>query len=420
MFKNRSLRERPESHRVYYGRIVDPSDGAELDEGLLILMLAPRSYTREDVAEIHAHGNVRLLRRILAAAAACGARPALAGEFTKRAFLNGRIDLSQAEAVAGLIYANSDMAARASLAQLSGRLREAVGRWREEILSLMARIELSVDYPEHDMEPLNLRRIEEGARALVAGIDEMLQNAGSGRILRDGVNTVIAGLPNSGKSSVLNALLREDRAIVTDAPGTTRDLLTEYAALGELTLRLTDTAGIRGGALDRAEEIGVARAREAFAGADLALYAVDGSRGLTEEDSALLSGAPSKCVVLINKADLRLCPALDGVSQVMGFPVLRVSAKDGSGFEALPPLVKSMFFDEGASDFFIYGERHIECAKAARAALLRAADGAGGGVFEDLLSLDLKEAYARLGEITGAEAGEDVIDRIFSEFCVGK
>jgi len=426
------------SHTLRYGNIRDEA-GQVVDEVMCTLMRAPRSYTREDVAEVYCHGGPITVVGVLDALYKNGARPAQPGEFTKRAFLNGRIDLSQAEAVMELINAKTDLARRAVLRKLSGGLSHKIENARNSILTWLAHIELSVDYPEHEEEAMNMAMVLHEGTSLLEKLEKLRSTAGIGNIMKTGVPTVIVGRPNVGKSSLMNAILQEERAIVTDLPGTTRDTLTESVTLGRLSggrahrafsgvgvpILLTDTAGIREGrSLDAAERIGVSRSVEYARSAELVLHVIDRSAPLSQEDFAvaeILDG--QKKIIVLNKCDLpnsvdwNFKPAEFGSGTVV-----EISAKTGEGLEILYQLIAEMFVEGkvSADGDIITQARHVYLLDGAISHLKSALDDTQSGIPEDIISIDLKAAYGLLGEIIGQAVGDDVLDRIFEEFCVGK
>lgn len=408
-------------HTLTYGCIMRGKD--VLDEVLVSVMRAPRSYTREDVVEINCHGGSACVRAVLELTLENGARLAEPGEFTKRAFMNGRIDLTQAEAVMDLIAAKTELSRGAAAARLTGRLGGEVARLRNEILGLVANIETSIDYPEHDMERLNLEQIRVTGSAILSAIERLLQSARHGRLYKDGIETVIVGRPNVGKSSLLNALLNENRAIVTDIPGTTRDILYDYVDIG-LPLRIADTAGLRKSD-DILERLGVEKTHEAIQAAQLILFMLDGPPVIADwEILEMLAG--KRVIVLVNKSDLRNEPMAELFSSAremfFDYAQADISAMTGDGLWELCDTIRKMFVgDFGREDeLVIFGMRQQAALDAAAERIRSALDTIEAGFTEDLVSVDLQAAYAHLGEITGETLGEDVIDRIFSEFCLGK
>jgi len=406
------------SRYMYYGTIVNA--GISIDEVMCCYMRAPKTYTREDIVEIYAHGGISTIRGVLDAALQNGARLAHPGEFTKRAFLNGRINLSQAEAVMDIINAGTDAARRAGLRQLGGGLSKRIESFRDIILKWLAHIELSIDYPEHESEAMNRETIiKEGANLLV-DIKALYKTSEMGRIFREGIKTVIIGRPNVGKSTLLNAILREDRAIVTEIPGTTRDVLIEPVQIKGIPLLLADTAGIRE-TNDPIEKIGVEKSLAQVQDSELILYVMDRSNPPTEEDKELLSKLQNKpVIVLLNKCDLP--PGLGWDDYLSDFEVISLSAKEIRGLDDLYATISTMFLEGIESDDvdIITRERHQLLLQKAIGHLSTAINNLEGYVPEDLVSIDLREAYYALGEVLGHEIGDDILERIFSEFCVGK
>lgn len=412
------------SHHVYYGSIADPESGQKIDEVLLIVMKEPRSYTRENVVEIHCHGGPVPLRRILELTLRFGARLAEPGEFTKRAFLNGRLDLAQAEAVIDIIRSKTDASLKLAVNHLSGHLSEVVRNIRDKALEMIAHLEAAIDFPEDDIEEVTSQQVDEQLIPLMAQLDQLLATAQTGRILREGLQTVIIGKPNVGKSSLLNALLREKRAIVTDIPGTTRDIIEEYVNIRGIPLKIVDTAGIRE-TEDVVEQLGVQRAREFVDKADLILLLLDSSLPLAEEDKQVLEIlAGRQALVLINKTDLPQKLDMPEIMQYSkGYQVLRISVENGSGIDALEEAIVERVYSgqvtqsEGA---FVTNVRHITVLRQAYQHLAEARNTIAVNMPPDCIVVDLRAAWERLGEITGDTAGEDLLDQIFSRFCIGK
>ncbi len=414
------------SGTVTYGFI--EYDGEVIDEVMMLKMAAPHTYTREDVTEIHTHGGILVTKRVLEAVLSCGARLAESGEFTKRAFLNGRIDLSQAEAVMDVIGSGSDVARRNSMKQLRGDLRAIIERIRESIILETAHIEAALDDPEHISLDGFMEELSPKVSALLKELNDLLISFDTGKIIKDGLNVVIAGRPNAGKSSLLNALLKEERAIVTSVAGTTRDTISESLDIGGLVLNLTDTAGIRQSG-DLVESIGIDRALKAASEAQLILYIIDGPLGMTGEDFENLKNFPDKKVVLIfNKDDLvagndAKCGIDKTCDSVNGLPFVRISALNGEGIEELKDLIKSMFLSGNLTaghDMIITNVRHAGHIRDAVNSLQLVLTGIENCVDEDLLSIDLMDAYKSLGMVTGEEYRDDLADKIFSTFCMGK
>ena len=402
---------RIESHRMYYGHLVD-ADGNHLDEVMAVLMRAPKSYTREDVLEISCHGGSAAIRRALRRVVSLGARGAEPGEFTRRAFENGRIDLMQAEAVMSLISAGSEAAYRAGMRQLEGGASAFVRECREALLALMARIEAANDFPEEIDEPAEARETASEARK-IAGRLRARADARAAKIVREGVSVVLAGKPNVGKSSLMNALLGSDRAIVTEIAGTTRDVLTERMTIDGVLYTLSDTAGRRETG-DVVEAIGVKRAEDAARNADVVLLTLDAARALDEEDMRLLSGRDGRYIVVWNKSDVG-AEKPEWLSDAV-----EVSAKTGEGMEALTRLIGAKAGTGSVGDDLLTGERHVTLALRAADSLEAAASALEDGQPLDMASVDLWEAIRALGEITGEDATETLIGEIFARFCVGK
>ncbi|ACA60720.1 tRNA uridine-5-carboxymethylaminomethyl(34) synthesis GTPase MnmE [Candidatus Desulforudis audaxviator] len=411
--------------RMYYGHAVDPGTGETVDEVLVSVMRAPKSYTREDVVEINGHGGVLPLQRILKIVLDCGARLAGPGEFTRRAFLNGRLDLVQAEAVLDVIRARTGSSLQVALGQLRGGLSERIGAMREALLQVLAEIEASIDFPEEeDVPETRLEALAGQLAALEAGCVELLEGAEAGRVYRDGLGVAIVGKPNVGKSSLLNALLREKRAIVTDVPGTTRDVIEETVNIRGLPVRLLDTAGLRETA-DTVERLGVARTRDAVAGADMVLVVLDAASGLEDEDRRVLALARGKpLVVLINKVDL--APAgidPDAVRALVDGPVLMAAIIEGRGLNELEETIAGLVLGgrvTGHHTVLISNVRHQHALEQAGRYLEEARSALVSGMPLEMAVIDIRNALDSLGDITGETAGEDLLDRIFSHFCIGK
>ena len=424
IFRPRNLRHPVSSWKpctVHYGHVMD--EDRVIDECLVFYMKGPHTYTTEDTVEIDCHGGPFVMRQILERAFRAGARPAEPGEFTKRAFLGGRIDLTEAEAVMDVISAKSGEALTSSLRQLSGSVKEEISALRTVILDELAFLEAALDDPEHyslDGFPEELLRKLAPVRARLA---KLIDSFSEGRILREGIRTVILGKPNAGKSSLLNLLAGEERAIVTDIEGTTRDVLEESVRMGELVLNLTDTAGIRRSG-DVIEQIGVSRAKDAAERADLLLAVLDSSRPLDENDReilALLNGR--KAIVLYNKSDLSPAFSTDELRAYTDAPVVCFSAKSGEGIPELEAEVRSLFYSGTLKlneEVFLTNIRHKNEAEAALTSLDLVEAGIRDGFPEDFYSIDLMDAYTHLGAIIGEAVEDDLVDTIFSKFCMGK
>ena len=409
------------TYTIHYGSIYDEEE--PLDEVLVLLMRGPHSYTAEDTVEIDCHGGVLVMRRILETVFKNGARPAEPGEFTKRAFLNGRIDLSQAEAVIDVIQAKNQMALKSSVSQLRGSVHTKIKELREKTLYELAFIESALDDPEHislDGYPEKLSRIVQN---LLEEVEKLLQTSDNGRILKEGIKTVILGKPNAGKSSLLNVLLGEERAIVTDIAGTTRDVLEEQLQLKGVSLNILDTAGIRS-TEDLVEQIGVERAREQAKDADLILYVADSSCPLDESDEEILELLKEKkAIVLLNKSDLDAVVTIEMMQEKTSHPVISISAKEEAGIQELEDKIRDLFFQGEVSfndEIVITNLRHKAALSDAKKSFSMVLSSIEDGMPEDFYSIDLMDAYTFLGSIIGEEVGEDLVNEIFSKFCMGK
>ncbi len=415
--KGKKLSEQ-KSHTIHFGSIV--YNGKLIDEVLVSIMKAPNTYTREDVVEINTHGGYRAVTSVLDAVIKSGARSAEPGEFTKRAFLNGRIDLTQAEAVTDIINAKTDAAREAALKRLEGRLSKNIHALRDKLLTMLANIEAAIAYPEHDDETMTYNMISEGTREVMAEVKRLIATADTGKIYKEGIKTVILGRPNVGKSSLLNAFLEEDRAIVTDIPGTTRDTLEEMLNVGGIPLNIIDTAGIR--QTDNIiEQIGVEKSRNLALEADLILLMFDGSKELNDEDMELIELTKNKKVIaIINKLDLESKIDLNAVKELKP---INISVKLDKGINDIYERIKDMFMSGDIdinNDVLISGERNKASLVNALHYLENVMETVENKMPEDFVSMDMTEAYQALGEITGEALEEDIIDKIFSEFCLGK
>lgn len=410
------------SHRVLYGHVVDPASGERVDEALLLLMKAPRSFTREDVVELHCHGGLIAVQRVLALVLAHGCRRAAAGEFSQRAFLNGRLDLTRAEAIGDLIAARSQRAAQLAMAGLDGGLQRRITALREQLLDQLAELEARVDF-EENLPPLDAAAVVAALTAVRQALEALVAEARQGELLRDGLRVAIVGRPNVGKSSLLNRLSRRERAIVTDTPGTTRDLLESELVLEGVPLTLLDTAGIRPTS-DAVERLGIARSHAALAAADAVLLLFDLTTGWSDDDQELRDLVPDGAVLLLvgNKADAAGLATGAVAPTGPGFPLeVAISARTGEGCDVL---VETLLQRCGATELqglqLALNGRQRELAAAAAAALGRSLEAATAQLPWDFWTIDLRTAVRSLGEITGEEVSEAVLDRVFARFCIGK
>lgn len=423
--KNDKLLVKQKSHTIHYGYI---KDGEEIiDEVLVMLMRGPHSFTGEDTIEINCHGGIYVVKRILETLIKYGAHPAQPGEFTKRAFLNGRMDLSQAEAVGDLISAQNDYALKSSVSQLKGNVKERIKSIREEIIYHTAFIESALDDPEHISVDGYGEKLKTVVERLMNEIELLLATYDNGRMIKEGVKTVIAGKPNSGKSSLLNALLGEDRAIVTDIAGTTRDVLEEHINLQGISLNIMDTAGIRD-TKDVVEKIGVNIAKEHVSMADLVLCVIDSSQPFDDNDRKIFEMiTDKKAVILLNKSDLKQVITLEDVKNELkaakNTEIIEISAKNKKGIENLEEKIKHMFFEGDISfnnEIYITNVRHKDALNQTYHSLCKVNKSIEDGMPEDFFTIDLMDAYESLGSITGETVGEDLVNEIFSKFCMGK
>ncbi len=414
------------TNTINYGHIVDPESGEQIDEVMVSVMRAPKTYTCEDVVEINCHGGLLVTNQILELTLSNGARMAEPGEFTKRAFLNGRLDLSQSEAVMDLISAKTNDSRRVALNQLGGSLSRLIKQLRQEILNVLAQVEVNIDYPEYDdAEVMTTKLMKDHATSLREKLVKLLATATQGKILREGLATAIIGRPNVGKSSLLNALLHEDKAIVTNVAGTTRDVIEEYVNVAGVPLKLIDTAGIRK-TDDTVEKIGVERSRQALDSADLVLLLIDGSTPLTAEDKRLIElTANHQRIVLLNKVDLPAKTTADQLNALLaGDRVIPLSVTTNQGLDTLAATIKHLFFKEGLTNsqqtVMVTNARQTALLKKAKQALDDVLSGIAGGMPVDLVQIDLKRCWDLLGEITGDSYQDELIDQLFSQFCLGK
>lgn len=414
-----------DSHTINYGHIVDPETEKIVEEVMVSVLKAPKTFTREDIVEINCHGGIVTVNQVLQLVLREGARLAEPGEFTKRAFLNGRIDLSQAEAVMDLIRAKTDRAMNVAMNQMEGRLSSLIKRLRAEILETLAHVEVNIDYPEYDdVEEMTHKMLIEKATKVKKEIEALLTTSEQGKILREGISTVIIGRPNVGKSSLLNSLVHETKAIVTDIPGTTRDVIEEYVNVRGVPLRLVDTAGIRE-TEDIVERIGVERSRQVLKEADLILLVLNYSETLSEEDIKLFEATKGMdIIVIVNKTDLEQRLDLDRVRELAGNqPVVTTSLLKEEGIDELEEAIQSLFFTgtiESGDLTYVSNTRHISLLHEAKRAITDALEGIENDVPIDMVQIDLTRCWEVLGEIIGDAVHESLIDQLFSQFCLGK
>lgn len=413
-----------ESHTIHYGYVYDSQSEKKIDEALFLLMRGPRSFTGEDVVEVQCHGGMVVLKNVLQLILRSGARLAEQGEFSKRAFLNGRLDLAQAESIMDIVQAKTDRGADLALSQLQGSLSGMVKTLREDLLEIIAFIQADIDYPDDDIERLTPSEQRERIGNIKGQIEHVLKNARKGKLIRDGLRVVIAGKPNVGKSSLLNALLGEERAIVTNIPGTTRDVIEEYINLNGIPLKIVDTAGIRE-TDNEVEQIGVDRAQQFMKQADLVLYVLDGKEGCTAEDLEMMKSIDQPVVYLLNKSDTGITDEVRGaLKEAIGkAPVLEISAKEKTGLEQLETTITDMFFSgtlEVSDTVMVTNVRHIQILEDSLGHMDGFIKGIDMGLSVDFLVIDLQNAWEKLGKITGETVEDDLLDQIFSKFCLGK
>ncbi|MEE4563983.1 tRNA uridine-5-carboxymethylaminomethyl(34) synthesis GTPase MnmE [Paenibacillus polymyxa] len=424
LFRSKTPLSKAPTHTVHYGHIIDPQSQEKVEEVLVTVMRAPRSFTTEDVVEISTHGGVVAVKRVMDLLLLQNIRLAEPGEFTKRAFLNGRIDLSQAEGVIDLIRSKSDKAFSMALKQVDGQLSQNIRRLRHVLVETLAHIEVNIDYPEHDVESFTSELIKDKSSQVIAEIDRLLHTAEQGKILREGLTTAIVGRPNVGKSSLLNTLAQGERAIVTDIPGTTRDVIEEYVTINNIPLKLLDTAGIRE-TMDVVERIGVERSRTAVSEADLLLIVMNANEPLHEDEMALMEQIRGRqAIVIMNKMDL---PAQIDRDLLLHYVpeelIVPMSVKENEGADRLEQAISNLFFSgklESADMTYVSNVRHIALLKKARQSLVDAYEAADQFVPIDMIQIDVRLAWEHLGEIVGDTAHDALIDQIFSQFCLGK
>ena len=421
---NKQLAEQT-THTIHYGHLIEPKTNEIVEEVMLSLMRAPRTFTREDVVEINCHGGLTSVNRVLKLVLTNGARLAEPGEFTKRAFLNGRIDLSQAEAVMDLIRAKTDRAMNVALNQMDGKLSRLIGDLRQALLETLAQVEVNIDYPEYDdVEEMTVPVLLEKCGWVSQEIEKLLQTSSQGKILREGLSTVILGRPNVGKSSLLNSLVQENKAIVTDIAGTTRDIIEEYVNVRGVPLRLVDTAGIRE-TEDIVERIGVERSRQVLREADLILFMLNGSEPLGDEDRRLFETIEAMdYIVVVNKTDLPQQIDMNEIKTLAGnHRIVTTSLLEEQGVIELEEAIAALFFEgnvESNDLTYVSNARHIALLHQAKEAVEEAIHGAEAGVPVDMVQIDVTRTWEILGEIIGDTVQESLINQLFSQFCLGK
>ena len=424
LFNSSKAMEDIPSHTVSHGKITDPETKEMVDEVLLLKMKKPNTFTREDVVEIHCHGGIVVINRVMELLFKYGARPAEAGEFTKRAFLNGRIDLSQAEAIIDLINSKTVESSRAAVSHLEGRLSNKLKPLREDLVELLAHIEVTVDYPEHDIEEITGEKVYEGLKQIRAELVDLAKTFDRGKLLREGINIVIAGKPNVGKSSLLNQLAGSSRAIVTDIPGTTRDIIEEYVNIKGIPAKITDTAGIRN-TRDVVEKIGVDKAYRAIEAADLIVMVIAADTGILKEDEEILQSIGGrKSLILINKTDLTDRAGIDEIKgRLSADIVLEASVINDEGIEGLEDKISELFFKGDISkneEVLLTNARHKNLVDRSIHAIDQALSSFDMGMPLDMVTIDIKSSAEYIGQITGESIDEAVMHNIFSRFCIGK
>lgn len=411
------------SHTIHYGHIIDYANKDVVDEVLVTVMLAPKTFTRENTVEVSCHGGLLVTEKILQLILDNGARMATPGEFTKRAFINGRIDLTQAESIMDIIEAKTDRARQVAMKQLEGGLLFEIRKLRQELLNTMAHEEVNIDYPEYDMDDVTSKEMYDKAHQVIKEIDKLLATAQEGKVVRSGLATAIVGRPNVGKSSLLNYLSKEEKAIVTNIAGTTRDTLEEYVSLKGILLKLIDTAGIRQ-TDDIVEKIGVERSKRAITESDLVLLLINSSEELTEEDQKLLElTQDKKRIVILNKADQVAKITKKDIQKITDSPIVTISVLKKQNMIGLEEAIKSLFLQgitDSKSEVMVTNQRQNDLLRKAKQSLIEAIEAINDNMPLDLVQIDLKEAWDSLGEITGDTAPDELITQLFSKFCLGK
>lgn len=425
LYKGKHLLNDVPSHTINYGHIIDPESKEVVEEVMVSVLRAPKTFTREDIIEINCHGGILTINRVLELTMTYGARMAEPGEFTKRAFLNGRIDLSQAEAVMDFIRSKTDRASKVAMNQIEGRLSDLIKKQRQSILEILAQVEVNIDYPEYDdVEDATTEFLLEQSKEIKQEINRLLDTGAQGKIMREGLSTVIVGKPNVGKSSMLNNLIQDNKAIVTEVAGTTRDVLEEYVNVRGVPLRLVDTAGIRE-TEDIVEKIGVERSRKALSQADLILFVLNNNEALTQEDYTLYEVVKNEdVIVIVNKMDLEQNIDINEVKDMIGdTPLIQTSMLKQEGIDELEIQIRDLFFGgevQSQDMTYVSNSRHISLLKQARQTIQDAIDAAESGVPMDMVQIDLTRTWEILGEIIGETASDELIDQLFSQFCLGK
>jgi len=425
LYKGKKKLSEVNTHTINYGHIIDPETNEIVEEVMISVLRAPKTFTREDIIEINCHGGILTINRILELTMTYGARMAEPGEYTKRAFLNGRIDLSQAEAVMDFIRSKTDRASKVAMNQIEGRLSDLIKRQRQSILEILAQVEVNIDYPEYDdVEDATTEFLLEQSKNIKEEVNRLLDTGAQGKIMREGLSTVIVGRPNVGKSSMLNSLIQDNKAIVTEVAGTTRDVLEEYVNVRGVPLRLVDTAGIRD-TEDIVEKIGVERSRKALSEADLILFVLNNNEPLTEDDQTLFEVIKNEdVIVIINKTDLEQRLDVKEVKEMIGdIPLIQTSMLKQEGIDELELQIRDLFFGgevQNQDMTYVSNSRHIFLLKQARHSIQDAIDAAESGVPMDIIQIDLTRTWEILGEIIGESASDELIDQLFSQFCLGK
>lgn len=425
LYKGKKKLSEVETHTINYGHIIDPETNETVEEVMVSVLRAPKTFTREDIIEISCHGGILTINRILELTMTYGARMAEPGEYTKRAFLNGRIDLSQAEAVMDFIRSKTDRASKVAMNQIEGRLSDLIKKQRQSILEILAQVEVNIDYPEYDdVEDATTDFLLEQSKRIKEEINQLLETGAQGKIMREGLSTVIVGRPNVGKSSMLNNLIQDNKAIVTEVAGTTRDVLEEYVNVRGVPLRLVDTAGIRD-TEDIVEKIGVERSRKALSEADLILFVLNNNEPLTEDDQTLFEVIKNEdVIVIINKTDLEQRLDVSELREMIGdMPLIQTSMLKQEGIDELEIQIKDLFFGgevQNQDMTYVSNSRHISLLKQARQSIQDAIDAAESGIPMDMVQIDLTRTWEILGEIIGESASDELIDQLFSQFCLGK